>query len=295
MRPFQWAKNMAVFAAILFNGQLFNPLSFNRTLTAFLVFCLLSSASYLINDSVDAPYDRLHPVKKFRPIAAGQVSIKEATILLVFLVIISFILSSTLGLGFTILAAFFLLLHLFYSFYLKKFSLLDILAISFSFILRSFGGEVASGYHLPIWLTFTVIFLSLFIASGKRLSELNISGKKTRPSLGKYGVGLLNFYLSIFSVATILSYSLFAYLAKPPKFDHPKLVNFLIKNMPSLIDRKWLMLTIVPVIFGMMRYSQLVFEKTAGEKPEKLLATDIPLFLSVFAWGMMLILIIYAL
>jgi len=295
MRPFQWTKNMAVFAAILFNGKLFEPILFQRTVIAFLSFCFLSSASYLINDSVDAPYDRLHPIKKTRPIAAGEMSAKEAAIMVVLLVAASFILASTLGLGFALLSGLFLLLHLAYSFYLKKFPLLDILAISFSFILRSFGGETATGYHLPIWLMFAVVFLSLFIASGKRLSELNVSGKKTRPSLGKYGINLLNFYLSIFSVATILSYSLFAYLAKPPRIDHPQILVFLLKNMPSLIDRKWLMITIFPVIFGIMRYSQLVFEKSAGEKPEKLLATDIPLFLSVFAWGIMLVLVIYGL
>ena len=294
-RPFQWLKNLSVFAAILFTGKLLDPDLVSKTILAFIIFCLLSSASYLINDIVDAPYDRLHPRKKYRPIAHGDLSQKTAAIAALFLIVLSFVLASPLNLGFLILMIAFLLRHLSYSFYLKKVVILDILAISFSFILRTLGGEMATGYHLPIWLMFTVVFLSLFIASGKRLSELVSTGRKTRPSLGGYTETLLNFYSSVFSVATLISYSLFAYLAEPPKFSHPRGVNFLVKNMPYLIGRKWLMITIFPIIFGIMRYSQLVFEKQRGERPEILLASDIPLLSVVVSWGLLLILVIYGL
>jgi len=295
LRPFQWLKNLSVFAAILFNGKLLDRDLLSKTVLAFIIFCLLSSASYLVNDIVDIPYDRLHPRKKHRPIARGDLSQRTAAATAFFLIVLSFILASSLSFGFFILMVAFLILHLSYSFYLKKIVILDILSISFSFILRTLGGEMATGYHLPIWLMFTVVFLSLFIASGKRLSELVSTGKKTRPSLSGYTENLLNFYSSVFSVATLISYSLFAYLAEPPKFTHPGGVNFLVKNMPYLIGRKWLMITVFPVIFGIMRYSQLVFEKQRGERPEILLASDIPLLSVVVSWGLLLVLVIYGL
>lgn len=295
MRPFQWLKNLSVFAAVLFGGKLLDPVFLGKALLAFAVFCLLSSASYLVNDIVDAPLDRLHPQKKNRPIAKGDLSPKVAAGAVFILIISSFLLASLLSLGFVLLMIVFLVLHLLYSFYIKKVVIMDILAISFSFILRILGGEVATGQHLPVWLMFTVVFLSLFVASGKRLSELSSTGKKTRPALGGYSKSLLNFYSSVFSVATLISYSLFTYLAEPSPFSHPRVVNFLVKNMPYLIGRKWLMVTIFPVIFGIMRYSQLVFEKQRGQRPEILLASDVPLLVVITSWGLLLVLIIYAL
>ena len=293
MRPFQWVKNLAVFAAVIFNGKLFDQQLLLRSFWAFIAFCLFSSASYLINDIVDAPYDRRHPLKKNRPIARGDVSPSEAKIAAVILLILGIEIASFLDWRFVALLLLFFLLHLLYSFYLKKFAVIDILAISFSFILRALAGEVATGYHLSVWLTFTVVFLSLFIASGKRRSELLVEGAKTRPALVKYQKGLLNFYTSVFAVATLLSYSLFSYFFQAPNFGHSRTREFLIKNMPHLIGRKWLMLSIFPVIFGIMRFSQLVFERQEGEKPESLLITDIPLSLSVLSWGLMIVLFVY--
>ncbi len=294
-RPFQWVKNLAVFAAIIFNGELFDWDLFQRSFLAFWAFCLVSSASYLINDIVDAPYDRLHPLKKNRPIARGDIRPIEAKMAALILVSTGLLIASYLGWLFFVLLVIFFSLHLFYSFYLKKIAVFDILAISFSFILRALGGEVATGYHLPIWLMFTVVFLSLFIASGKRRSELVVEGTKARPALMNYEKALLNFYTSVFAVSTLISYSLFTYFVKPISFSHPRIRAFLIEHLPYLVDRKWLMTTIFPVILGIMRYSQLVFEKKEGQRPEKLLVSDIPLSIIVLLWGLMIILIIYVL
>lgn len=295
LRPFQWVKNLAVFAAIIFNGKLFDPQLFSRTLLAFISFCLFSSASYLINDIVDAPYDRRHPLKRNRPIARGDVSASEAKITAGLLALFGLLVASTLGWSLVLLTSAFFVLHLLYSFYLKRVAVLDILAISISFILRTLGGEIATSYHLPIWLMFTVVFLSLFIASGKRRSELVAEGTKTRPALMKYEKALLNFYTSIFAVSTLISYSLFTYFVRPVSFSHPRIRQFLLEHMPYLIGRKWLMLTIFPVILGIMRYSQLVFEKKEGERPEQLLVSDIPLSIIILIWGLMIISIIYVL
>jgi 4-hydroxybenzoate polyprenyltransferase len=295
MRPYQWTKNLAVFAAMIFNGQLFNGEVVIESLLAFVVFSLFSSGSYLINDIVDAPYDRRHPQKRNRPIAKGTVTPQQAIIWAIFLFSLGLSVAFYLSFSFVLLIVAFLILHLIYSFILKKIAILDIFGISFSFILRTFAGEIATGFHLPVWLMFTVVFLSLFIASGKRRSEYVKEGSKTRPTLGKYQKALLNFYLSIFSVLTLISYSLFTYLAQPADFSQPKIHDFFVKNFPFLIGRKWLMLTIFPVILGIMRYSQLVLERKRGERPGKILASDVPLLVTVFTWGFMLIVIIYVL
>lgn len=295
MRPFQWTKNLAIFAVVIFNGKLFDPQIMGEALLAFVVFCLFSSGSYLINDIVDAPYDRRHPHKRDRPIAKGLLSPQQAVLAAIFLFSLGLSIAFYLGTAFVLLIIAFLILHLIYTFILKKIAILDIFGISFSFILRALGGEVATGYHLPVWLMFTVVFLSLFIASGKRRSEYVKEGAKSRPTLNKYQKALLNFYISIFSVLTLISYSLFTYLAQPADFSQPRIHRFFAKNFPFLIGRKWLMLTIFPVILGIMRYSQLVLERKRGERPGKILASDIPLLATVFIWGVMLIFIIYVL
>lgn len=295
MRPHQWIKNLAVFAAVIFNGQLFNLEVIEEALLAFAAFCLFSSGSYLINDIVDAPHDRRHPQKRNRPVAKGTVTPRQATLTSIFLFSLGLSIALNLGIAFVLLILAFLILHLIYSFILKKVAILDIFGISFSFIFRALGGEVATGYHLPVWLMFTVVFLSLFIASGKRRSEFVKQGTKSRPTLGKYQKALLNFYISIFSVLTLISYSLFTYLAQPADFSQPRIHKFFAKNFPFLIGRKWLMLTIFPVILGIMRYSQLILERKKGEQPENILASDIPLLGTVFIWGIMLIVIIYVL
>ena len=170
--------------------------------------------------------------------------------------------------------------------------MIDIIGIAFFFILRAFAGEIATGYHLPIWIMLTVIFLSLFIASGKRRSELSSVGKKSRLALGGYGKSLLSFYITMFAVCTLISYAMFTFLAQPLQFDG-RLHNFLLQNYPSALDRKWYMLTLMPVIFGIMRYGQIIFELADGERPERIVTTDIPLIFSILIWGLMMMSILY--
>jgi len=293
LRPGQWVKNLAVFAAIIFNGQFFNGELFYRSLLTFGIFCLLSSGSYIFNDIIDAPYDRKHPKKKYRPIARGDLSTSLAIKVSILLLLTGIGIAAYGGLGVFLISFLFIALHFSYSLLLKRFPLWDILGISLSFILRTLGGVVATGYYLPIWLMFTVIFLSLFIASGKRRSELVREGTKTRPTLEKYHKGLINFYTSVFAVSTFISYSLFSYFAGSQEFGG-SLVKIFGSSLGFLVlGRKWLMITIFPVIFGIMRYAQLVFNLHEGEKPEKLISSDIPLATSVLVWGLMVILVIY--
>jgi len=181
-----------------------------------------------------------------------------------------------------------------YSFFIKKKALLDIMGIAFFFILRTYAGEVATGYHLPIWIMLAVIFLALFIASGKRRSELYHTGKITRKALEGYNKSLLSFYTTIFAVCTLISYAMFTFFAETVRFEGV-IHQFLLTNYPSALDRKWWMVTLIPVIFGIMRYGQIIFEMQEGERPERVIATDIPLLGAVLVWGLMMITIMYVL
>lgn len=294
LRPAQWIKNLSLFAAAILNGQLVDANIFSRSLIGFIVFCLLSSSSYLINDSVDVSKDRLHPAKKDRPIARGSVTVPIAIFTSLILFALGLGLALIVNSGFFLISLFFIFLQYSYTFIFKKKALLDIIGISLFFIIRAYAGELATGYHLPVWIMLTVIFLSLFIASGKRRSELVNSGRKTRLALEGYGRNLLNFYTTMFAVCTLVSYAMFTFLAEPLRFQG-LIHHILLENFPTAIDRKWFMVTLTPVIFGIMRYGQIIFEMQEGERPEKTITTDIPLLFSVLLWGFMMITIIYVL
>lgn len=294
LRPIQWIKNLAIFAAIILNGQLFNPQLFSLNFFAFIAFCLLSSSSYIVNDLIDVKKDRLHPVKKNRPIAHGDISESLATFIAFILLFSGLAISIFISYGFFIIALIFILLQYSYSLFLKKKAIIDIIGIALFFIIRAFAGEVVTGYHLPIWIMLTVIFLSLFIASGKRWSELVSSGTKTRSSLANYDTNLLNFYTNMFAVCTLITYAMFTFFEESVNFSGSgTLHQFLLDNFPNFINRKWYMVTLLPVIFGIMRYGQIIYEMQEGERPERVIATDIPILLSVLTWGLMIIGMIY--
>jgi 4-hydroxybenzoate polyprenyltransferase len=290
----QWIKNLVIYTAIVFSGNLFNLNLFIQTTYGFLIFVLLSSVSYVLNDIIDYNYDRKHPVKKFRPIASGKISIQEATFIVFVLIVVALLTSLFFSLKFFILSLLFIILHLLYSLYLKKHALIDILSISFSFMIRAFAGEVVSGYHTPIWLTLTIFFAALFIASVKRHAELITQGTTTRSSLDYYKEHMLNFLTNTFATITIITYSLYAYLEKIPNINTP-FNEFFNQILPNFEARRWLMITIPFVVYGIARYAQLLYEKEEGERPEKIITKDIPLIATIFLWGITIILLIYVL
>lgn len=292
LRPTQWIKNLNLFAAAILSGKVFEPITFVQSTIAFVAFCLLSSSSYLINDLADIKNDRLHPAKKLRPLARGDVTPETALFTAAVLLIVGLGLAFSINQSFFYISLLFIILQYFYSFVLKKKAIIDIIGIAFFFILRAFASELATGYHLPIWIMLTVIFLSLFIASGKRRSELSNSGRTSRQALNGYGKSLLSFYITMFAVCTLISYAMFTFLAQPLQFDGA-LHRFLLENYPTALDRKWYMVTLLPVIFGIMRYGQIIFELSDGERPERIVTTDIPLIFSVLVWGLMMMSILY--
>ncbi len=294
LRASQWMKNFIVFTAIIFSGKLFDLALFFQALIAFFIYCLLSSTSYLLNDIIDYPYDIKHPVKRNRPIASGQISIQHATFLVFILTIISLLISLFVSVPFFFLALLFILLHFFYSLYLKKFPTVDIFSISFSFMIRAIAGEVVTGYHIPIWLLLTIFFISLFMATIKRHSELLAHGKETRESLYRYKEHFLDFLTNTFATSTIIAYATYTYVEPIPQVK-TVLSSFTNSLFPELEIRKWMMITVPLVVYGVARYAQLLYERDEGERPEKIITQDKPLVVTIILWVVIIIMLIYIL
>jgi decaprenyl-phosphate phosphoribosyltransferase len=299
LRPRQWVKNFAIFAAITFSGSLFDWTIFQKVFFGFITFCSLSSASYIINDVFDIQKDRLHPFKRFRPLANKTLSVSYALGVALVLIAFSFLLGLIVNPAFFILGIIYLTVQFFYSTVLKPIAIIDILAIAFGYILRVYAGEIAGGVHISVWLLLTTISLSLFLAVGKRRSELTlVSQNKSinisdiRKTLSHYSERLLDVYASIFATSTFVSYTLFTFLENPRGFNLG-LSLFLPDYLPAFFQRKWLMITIIPVVYGLMRYLQDIYEKHEGESPDRVLYSDKPLLAAVISWIILLIIIIY--
>ena len=299
IRPKQWIKNFAVFAAIIFTGQLFNAPVFTKVLLGFFVFCSASSAIYVINDIFDIEKDRLHPFKRFRPLANKDLSIPYAMGIAIILIIVSLVFAMTINAAFLLTIIIYLALQLSYSMFLKNVTVLDILGLAAGYMIRVYAGELASSFHISVWLVLTTVALSLFLAIGKRRSELtlisHIQGanlEATRKTLSHYSERLLDVYASIFATSTFIFYSLFTFLENPHGIKL-SLDILLPDYLPAFFQRKWLMLTIIPVVYGIMRYLQDIYEKHEGESPEKVLLSDIPLLVTVMAWVLLVIVLIY--
>lgn len=299
LRPRQWIKNTAIFAAITFSGDLFDWVILQKVLLAFIVFCTLSSASYIINDVFDIKKDRLHPFKRFRPLANKDLTITYGLTVAFILIVVSFILGAMVTPAFFVLQIIYLLIQFLYSTTLKTIAVIDILAIAFGYILRVYAGELAGGVHISVWLLLTTISLSLFLAIGKRRSELTlVSQSKSvniadiRKTLSHYSERLLDVYASVFATSTFVSYTLFTFLENPRGFNLG-LSIFLPDFLPAFFQRKWLMITIIPVVYGLMRYLQDIYEKHEGESPDRVLTSDKPLLIAVLFWIALVIAIIY--
>lgn len=298
LRPRQWTKNLAIFAAITFSGDLFNFSISQKVFLGFVIFCGLSSAIYIINDIFDIKKDRLHPFKKFRPLAQGDIPIIIAGLLAILLGSFSLIGSYLVAPAFFVITLGYLLLQLSYTAFFKHLMIIDILALAAGYILRVYAGEIVSGSHISAWLLLTTISLSLFLVVGKRKSELTLLRSytssqvaSTRKTLSHYSEDLLDVYASIFATSTFISYALFTFLENP---KGPALSsNLLPVPLVLFLQKKWLMLTIIPVVYGLMRYLQDIYEKHEGESPERVLFSDRPLLSALILWTILVIAIIY--
>lgn len=296
-RPKQWIKNFALFAGLVFAGQLEHSASVILIIKATIIFCGLSSATYFLNDVFDIERDRKHPFKSKRPIPSGIVPVWLALAvsfgLMAILLPIAYLLSTTLFYA----ALAYLILQVLYSSYLKSIILIDVIVIAAGFVLRVYAGIWAINAHLNVWFLLSVISFSLFLAIGKRRSELTLmmsqsEAGKHRETLLHYPQSLLDILTSMFANSAWLTYALFAF-QQPSVLIRPSFIDFLDQTAFPFIQAKYLMATVPVVIYGVMRYLYIIYEKKEGESPEKVLLTDRPLLITVVLWLTMVVFIIY--
>lgn len=280
MRPRQWTKNLIIFASLVFSQNFFHLGFLKTSILAFVAFCLNASSVYIINDIKDLSQDKLHPIKKLRPLAAGLITLTQAAVLAVLLAGVSLGLAFWLNRQFAGLLAFYWLMMIIYSFSLKHMVIVDILIISAGFIIRAVSGAVVLDVVISRWLLACTIFLSLFLILAKRRNEIVELGSNAadhRAILEEYGERFLDQMIAVVTACTIISYVLYT-------VDPGTVEKF---HTASLI---W---TVPFVIYGIFRYLYLVYQRNMGGRPEMILLMDRPLLLSVFLWIAACIVIVY--
>jgi len=279
MRPKQWTKNVFVLAPLVFDRQLTNLDALIRSVAGMLLFCLISSCVYILNDIMDVESDRAHPEKRKRPIASGELSIKSAVILLTVLLLITIPLSFWLSKAFGIIAVIYFLVNFAYSTWLKHIPLIDVLIVAACYVLRVAAGVVLiTVQRFSPWLYIVTTLFALFIGFGKRRAELSLlesEAKSHRRVLDGYNIPLLDQLITIVSGTTVVAYSLYTFTA------------------PNVPPNHTMMLTIPFILYGIFRYLWLISVKSAGGAPEELVFTDRPLQLTVLLWGISVVLIFY--
>ena len=299
-RPRQWLKNLALFAPLVFEGAFFNPDKLLIVVWGFVIFSIVTSGTYLINDVIDYRRDQAHPFKKTRPIPAGKIHPFWAVMFGVGFLILAIFISSTISPFFMFSVTTYALLQIAYSLILRSFILLDVMAIASGFLLRVFAGAVLIDAHVTVWFILTVASLALFLAIGKRRSERTLllgSGSAdltTRKILQHYPENLLDSLTVMFATSTWFSYTMFTFLQPTPSGGSQVLVLFGDFLPRTFLASKWLMATVPFVIYGVMRYLYVIYEKKEGESPERVLLNDYPLLASVIIWIALVFIFIYA-
>jgi 4-hydroxybenzoate polyprenyltransferase len=279
LRPYQWIKNLVVLAALAFSKHLFDVDAAARAALAFLVFCALASAVYLVNDILDVEGDRLHPAKRTRPIASGQLPVGPARIAAAVLLGVALAGSLALGPGFQICAGSYAVLGIVYSLSLKHAVILDVLTVALGFVLRAVAGAVAIGVHFSPWLVVCTLLLALFLALAKRRHELVSldDAAAHRSILAEYSPYLLDQMIAVVTASCLTAYAF--YTLAPETVEKYKTER--------------LALTIPFVIYGIFRYLYLVHRHDQGGSPGDVLLTDRPLLATVALWAVAMVLIVY--
>src|SRR5580765_1631872 len=279
LRPRQWAKNVFVFAAIVFAERLDDPTAVLRVCAAFAIFCVLSSAVYLINDVRDREADREHPHKRRRPIAAGEISPASASVASMLLAVAALFAAFRLSEGFGRVAAAYLILNLAYSFGLKRVVILDVMMVASGFLLRALAGAIVLDVAISRWLVLCTGLLALFLGFVKRRQEIAAmeGGSATRPILREYSLPFLDQMIAVVTGATVVAYSLYAFSPE----------------VALKLGTENLGLTIPFVLFGIFRYLYLVYQRGVGENPTTVVLTDLPLILDVLLWAAAVVCALY--
>jgi 4-hydroxybenzoate polyprenyltransferase len=278
MRPKQWAKNIFVFTALVFDRKLLHLPAFLSTLAGAAIFSLIASAVYIFNDIADRKSDQQHPTKQERPIASGKLPLGAAWAAGIILVLVSLPLAYVLDPAFLAICLVYFILNLLYSARLKHIPLIDVLVLASFYLLRVISGTtLIEVRRFSPWLYVVTSLFALFIGLGKRRAELVLQfnhGSKVRPVLEGYTIELLDQLIMIVSGTTIVSYSLYTFSA------------------PNLPDNHSMMLTIPFVLYGIFRYLYLI-QTGKGGAPEDIALSDRPLQAAILLWAVMVMLVFY--
>ena len=286
----QWTKNIFVFAALVFSKQLVRPESVLLSLRAFFAFCLTASFIYVMNDIADRESDRLHPRKRLRPIASGEISLRSANIISILLLVGVAVLVIGLDRRFVMCLIAYILMNLAYSFYLKDLVLIDVFVIAIGFMLRVIGGALVLNVARSSWLILTTMFLSLFLGIAKRrgelvalsTSEVGISGAPamtyhTRKVLEHYSIEFAEQMTTICAAGFVFSYALYT----------------VSERTVTMFGTENLIFTTPFVLYGVFRYLYLLHKKRLGESPTDIVLSDVPMLLNFAAYAIAMLAIIY--
>jgi 4-hydroxybenzoate polyprenyltransferase len=281
MRPKQYTKNVFVWAALIFDRKLLEPEPLVRTAVAFVLFCLISSAVYIINDIVDRDKDRQHPQKMHRPLAAGTLALPVAVAGAVVIVLGSLPVAWIVVPEIVALLYGYLVLMLAYSFWLKHIVIVDVLVLSLGFVLRVGGGVVAAdAANFSPWLYVCMLLLALFLGLGKRRQEIILLKEHngtTRSILSEYNVRFLDEMLALVTSTTVMAYSLYTFSGD---------------NLPP---NHTMMLTIPFVLYGLFRYLYLIHVRGETDPPDQVILKDRPLQIDVLLFGLFVFAVFYVL
>jgi 4-hydroxybenzoate polyprenyltransferase len=281
MRPRQWTKNAIIFAALVFDGQLFNAQAFLTVLVSFGLLCLISSTVYIINDLVDIESDRRHPTKRMRALASGQLSPKIAGVAAIIIPAVSLVIAVSYSPAFAVVLVLYVVLQLTYSFYIKNIVILDVLAVAAGFVLRVLAGvAVIDVARFSPWLYAVTALLALFLIIGKRRQELLLLADEAgsvRVTLRKYNLPLLDDMLRMVMTGTLISYLLYT-------IEEPS---------PLLRETNLALLTVPFVVYGIFRYLYLMHVRGDGGAPDEVLLKDRPLQIAIALWGLTFVGLLY--
>jgi 4-hydroxybenzoate polyprenyltransferase len=279
MRPKQWAKNIFVFAALLFDGRIGDVAALARSVLAFAIFCSLSSAIYLINDLADIENDRQHPKKRLRPLASGALRPSVARIASVIQIVLGLGLAAAFVPSLLPVAALYLVLMVLYTYRLKNVVIIDVMAVAAGFVLRVAAGAITVEVsRFSPWLYVCTTLLALFIALNKRRHELALLDQEAsqhRAILLEYSLPFLDEMTSLVTATTLAAYSFYTFSA------------------PNLPANHSMMLTIPFVLYGIFRYLYLIHVRNEGGAPEDIVLSDRPLQLDIALWTMTVGVVLY--
>ena len=280
IRPHHWIKNLFLFVPLFFAGEILNIVKIIQTFYGFIAFSLVASSVYILNDLKDADADRLHPVKRFRPIASGELSKRTGLIIFSLLIVAGFFLAYSLELKFLFILSIYFLLNVGYTYGLKNISILDVILVSIGFVLRVRAGGTLAYVHVSQWLTIMVFLLALFMALGKRRDDILIkleSGKDMRKAVKGYNLEFLTATMTLIIAISLVAYLM--YCVSP--------------NTMAQFGTHRLYHTFLFVLAGVLRYFQLIYINRDSGSPTKILYKDTFIHICILLWLASFAFIIY--